>query len=174
MPSRFWMHPANVRKDTVQMVGHHHKCVRQQMGKTRRQSEPFVPHQGTRAVQNHHTIDHIAKHTGAVVGANRHKIRARLRIVVVFQPDGTAMVNIGVVCRRATPAVAARFIARYISGFIMDLLCHQMQIHETPHDYTIPPGVMITTHAVSRARADLVMPRPSVFCACGVSVRAMR
>ena len=43
----------------------------------------------------------------------------------------------------------------------MDLLCHRMQIHETPHDYTIPPGVVITTHA--KPRAGLVIPRQPVF-----------
>jgi hypothetical protein len=77
------------------MVGHHHPFVQFDPVVDFGGFDPFIGNDVTRNIQPHFTVDDIPEQARAILGAEGHKIRPGLRIIVALQTDGTATASPG-------------------------------------------------------------------------------
>jgi hypothetical protein len=82
--------------NAMYVIGHNDKCIRFGVREMVRNCEPTFLHNAPQGVQLHLALNHIPKETQAVMNANRHEIRAMLRVIVPLQPNGAAVVGIWV------------------------------------------------------------------------------
>ena len=74
----------------LEMVGHHHPFVQLDFMPNFAGLHPFAGNDVPEGVQPHFPVVYIAEQAGAPLRAERDEIRARLRVVPSFQPDGFA------------------------------------------------------------------------------------
>jgi len=76
----------------MDVIRHHDERVQFDRREPARQSIPFRQNHPSRIVQLHLATDHVAEQTRPILGADGDEIRPHLRIIVILQTDGPAMV----------------------------------------------------------------------------------
>src|SRR3990172_7570162 len=89
--------PCPYKHNSMHVVGHHHDDIRYGVWKMRRDFLPTCLDDFSGIVHSHLTIHHLAEQTSAVLRADGDEIRARLRVVVPFEPNRTAAAFLGIV-----------------------------------------------------------------------------
>ena len=83
--------------DAMEMIGHYHIFMTDNMGIFIGQLKVFFFHHPSRIVQLHHIVHNITEQRNAAMYTDGNEIKTILRIIVFLQTDGTAMMYIGVV-----------------------------------------------------------------------------
>ncbi len=83
-------------KDSVNVIGHDHERVQLDAGEMAGNVIPARLNQFATFVQPYLTAGHLPEQAFPTVRADRHEIRAGLRVVVPFQPNGLAMPPLGI------------------------------------------------------------------------------
>ena len=79
------------------MIRHDNKFVQNNIFSDRICPLPFLHNNPPHVIQHHFPIHNFTKQAFTLPGAYRDKIRAGLRIIVILQADGMAVVYVGVV-----------------------------------------------------------------------------
>ncbi len=90
----------NDSDDTMDMVGHNHEGIQQNMRKMNGQCLPAGFCHTPISIQTHCAVHHVSEKTYVPMGTDRDKIGARLPVIVIFQADGSTVMFAGVVGHR--------------------------------------------------------------------------
>lgn len=85
------------------MVGHHDEFINRDPRPVLLQFIPDRKNHPLRTIEFHHALRHIAEQEEPILNVNRHKVGATGGIVISLQPDGTAVMDVGVVGHGVCP-----------------------------------------------------------------------
>ena len=81
----------------MNMIGHYDKFIDRDTRPVSRQFIPDRKNHPPRVIQFYFALRHVAEQALPVLDTNRHKIGASGGVIVSLQPDGTAVMDVGVV-----------------------------------------------------------------------------
>jgi hypothetical protein len=87
-------------EDCVEVIRHHHRRIDRDIRESVRDSMQQVRHHSARVVENGIFAVDSTEQARAAFRADRDEVRARLRIVVVGEPQRSAVVAAGIVGHR--------------------------------------------------------------------------
>ena len=79
------------------MIGHNRPFIQRGMGEMQRDILPALCRDFARIIQPHDPVGDSPEQTFPMLHAYRHEIGPGLRVIIIAQADGTAMVDVGVV-----------------------------------------------------------------------------
>jgi len=82
----------------MNVIGHYHKTIQFYFLADMRGASPFFLNDVSILIQPNFPLNNFTKQTFPVLGNHGYEIRARLRIIVFFQAEGTAMKDLGRGC----------------------------------------------------------------------------